>query len=272
MTDRDILTRTPPGADRRVHYGGHTPNFVDFRFPKGAGPFPVLLVIHGGFWLSAYDLAHMGHLCAAFTSKGVITCNLEYRRIGDLGGGWPGTFQDVATGTDYVFERMSADPRFDPERTAALGFSAGGHLALWLSSRHRACERSPLFSRPKDFFRGVVSLAGVTDLRAAWKLRLGDGAVKRLMGGTPEEAPERYDAGSPIELLPTGVKQVLIHGADDETVPVSQSEAFVERARSVGDEPLLLKLENTGHFELVDPESSAWPTVSRATLQLLGLE
>ncbi len=270
--DGNILSRTPPGADQRVHYGAHPENFLDFRFPRGTGPFPVLLVIHGGFWLSAYDLVHMGHVCAAFTSKGAITCNLEYRRIGDSGGGWPGTFQDVATGTDYVFERMSADPRFDPERTAALGFSAGGHLALWLSSRHRADARSPLFSRPKGFLHGVVSLAGVTDLRAAWKLRLGDGAVKRLMGGTPDEVPERYDVGSPIELLPTGVKQVLIHGADDETVPVSQSEAFVERARSVGDEPLLLKLENTGHFGLVDPESRAWPTVSRATLHLLGLE
>ncbi len=272
ITHSDILTKPAPSADLRVHYGAYSENFVDFRFPRGTGPFPVLLVIHGGFWSSAYDLAHMSHLCAAFTSKGAITCNLEYRRIGQLGGGWPGTFQNIATGTDYVFDKLSSDPRFDPGRTTALGFSAGGHLALWLSSRHRVDARSPLFSRPKGFFRGVVSVAGVTDLRAAWRLRLGDGAVKRLMGGTPEEVPKRYDSSSPIELLPTGVNQVLIHGADDETVPVSQSEGFVERARSVGDQPLLLKLENTGHFELVDPESSAWPTVSRATLQLLGLE
>ena len=270
MTPSDILTRTPPGADQRVHYGAHPQNFVDFRFPKGTGPFPVLLVVHGGFWSSAYDLTHMGHLCARLTSNGAITCNLEYRRIGDPGGAWPGTFQDVATATDYVFDRMSSDPRFDLGRTVALGFSAGGHLALWLSSRHKVGEDSPLLSRPKGFFRGVVSLAGLTDLRAAWNLRVGDGVVRRLMGGTPEEVPERYDAGSPIELLPTGVKQVLIHGANDENVPVSQSEGFVERARKVGDEPLLFKLEETGHFELVDPESSAWATVSLATLRLLG--
>jgi acetyl esterase/lipase len=268
----NILTTTPPSADQRVNYGTSIENFIDFRFPKGTGPFPVLLVIHGGFWLSAYDLTHMGHLCAAFSLKGVITCNLEYRRIGDSGAGWPGTFQDIAMATDYVFDRMSSDPRFDLEKTAALGFSAGGHLALWLSARHKIGRGSPLRSRPKGSIRGVISLAGLADLRAAWKLRVGDGVVERFMGGTPEEVPERYDAGSPIELVPTGVKQVLIHGANDEIVPVSQSEAFVERARKVGDEPRLFKLEDTGHFELVDPQSSAWPTVSRSTLQLLGLE
>jgi len=269
-TQKDILTRTPPNADQRVDYGSYLQNFVDIRFPKGTGPFPVLLVIHGGFWLSSYDLAHMGHLCAAFTSKGVVTCNLEYRRIGDSGGAWPGTFQDVAAAVDFTFDMMSGDPRFDVTKTVALGFSAGGHLALWLSARNRIGEGSPLRSRPKGLFRGVVSLAGVADLRAAWNLRLADGVVRRLMGGTPEEVPERYDAGSPIELLPTGVKQVLVHGAADEVVPVSQSEGFVERAKSLGDDSLLVKLEHTGHFELVDPESNAWPTVSRVVLQLLG--
>jgi len=270
MTQKDILTRIPPRADQRVNYGTSPQNFVDFRFPKGTGPFPVLLVIHGGFWSSAYDLAHMGHLCAALTSKDVITCNLEYGRIGDSGGGWPGTFRDIAAATDFIFDRMSEDPRFDLGKTAALGFSAGGHLALWLSGRHKVGKGSPLRSRPKGILRSAISLAGVTDLRAAWRLRLGDGMVKELMGGTPEEFPERYDASSPIELLPTGVTQVLIHGAADEIVPVSQSEGFVERAKRLGDDSLLVKLEHTGHFELVDPESNAWPTVSRATLQLLG--
>ncbi len=212
----------------------------------------------------------MAHLCARFTSLGVITCNLEYRRIGDPGGGWPGTFQDVATATDYIFDGMSSDARFDPKRTVALGFSAGGHLALWLSSRHKIAEGSSLLPRPRGFLRAVVSLAGVADLRAAWKLDVGDGAVERLMGGTPEEFPERYNAGSPIEWLPTSLRQVLIHGAEDEIVPVSQSEGFVERAKMVGDEPLLLELEKIGHFELADPRSEAWHTVSKATLQLLG--
>jgi acetyl esterase/lipase len=270
MTHEDILTRTPPSSDLRIHYGTHPQNFIDCRFPKGPGPFPVLLVIHGGFWRSEYDLTHMGHLCAAFTSKGLITCNMEYRRIGDSGGGWPGTFHDAAAATGYIFDNMASDPRFDLGKTGVVGFSAGGHLALWLSSRHKVHEDSLLRSRRKGVLRGAISLAGVADLRAGWKLRLGGTVVKTFMGGTPEEVPERYDAGSPIELLPSGARQILVHGVDDEIVPVSQSEGFVERAEKLGDHPSLLKLENTGHFDLVDPESSAWPTVSRATFKLIN--
>ncbi len=269
---RDILNRSPRIADKRAHYGASPQNYVDFRFPQGKGPFPVLLVIHGGFWLSTYDLTHMSHLCAAFTSKGVITCNLEYRRIGDSGGAWPGTFQDISKAADYVLDKMSPDPRFDLNRTVALGFSAGGHLALWLSGRNNVRNSSIPTSRQKRSLQGVISLAGVADLRAAWKLRVGNGVVRTFMGGTPEEVPERYDAGSPIELVPTGVMQVLIHGTADENVPFSQSESFVERAEKAGDKPLLVKLEGAGHFELIDPESSVWPTVARTIMHSLSPE
>ena len=222
--------------------------------------------------MSEYDADHMAHLCAQFTSLGIITCNIEYRRVGDTGGGWPGTFQDVAAAADYVSNRMSMDVRFDRGRTVALGFSAGGHLALWLASRHKVPEGFGLMSGRKGLLSGVVSLAGLADLRTASKLRLGDGAVDLLMGGSPEEYPGRYRAGSPIELLPAGLKQVLIHGVEDETVPLSQSEEFAEKAKSAGDDPELIKLDGTGHFELADPESDAWPTVSKATLQLLRVE
>jgi len=117
----------------------------------------------------------------------------------------------------------------------------------------------------------VVSLAGVSDLRLAWKQKLGHGIVTRLIGGTPEEHPDRYDAGSPIELLPTGARQILVHGTADDTVPFSQSEAYVEKAEKLGDRPTLVRLQGIGHYELIDPESEAWPTVAEAVLSLLGL-
>jgi len=228
-------------------------------------------VIHGGFWQSAYDLKHIGSLCTALTNNGIVTCNLEYRRVGNSGGGWPGTFQDLSLATDHIIETISLDPLVDVARAAVIGHSAGGHLALWLASRHRVPKTSPLQSAQKHRLVSAVSLAGVSDLRAAWKQRLGNGAVTKLIGGTPDQYPERSNAGSPIELLPSGSRQILIHGTDDDIVPFSQSEKFVEKARELGDRPTLVNLKGVGHFELIDPESDAWSTVTRAVLPVFGL-
>jgi len=268
----DILERPPPSFDKRVKYGRDPQHFAELRFPSGRGQFPFLFVIHGGFWQSAYDLSHIGHVCAAFTSKGIITCNLEYRRLGDPGGGWPGTFQDIGLATDHILEMISSDPRVDLARTAVIGHSAGGHLALWLGGRHRIPNTSLLHGVLEHRLGGAVSLAGVCDMRTAWKQWLGNGVVTRLMGGTPDQYPDRYDVGSPIELLPTGTRQVLIHGSVDDIVPASQSEKFVERAEQLGEHPTLIKLEGIGHFELIDPESDAWAPVVGAVLPLLGVK
>ena len=266
-----ILDRAPPPFDLRISHGSDPSQFAEVRFPNGMGPFPLLFVVHGGFWQSIYDLSHTGHLCAAFTSTGVITCNIEYRRIGDLGGGWPGTFQDISLATRNILRTMSTDPRFDQSRTAIIGHSAGGHLALWLVSSRRISKGSALHSEHGQPITRAISLAGVSDLRLAWKQGLGRGIVTRLMGGTPEEHPDRYNAGSPIELLPTGARQVLVHGTADDTVPVSQSKAYVEKAKKLGDRPTLVKLDGIGHYELIDPESDAWPTLSNAVLSLLDI-
>jgi len=265
------LERVPPPFDKRLQYGQNPQNFAELRLPDGPGPFPFLFVIHGGFWQSAYDLSHIGHLCAALTRKGIITCNLEYRRLGDPGGGWPGTFQDVSLAADRILEIFSSDSRVDASRTAVLGHSAGGHLALWMVCRHRISNASPLRNGQKYRLGTAVSLAGVCDLRRAFQQRLGNGVVERLMGGTPDQYPDRYEAGSPIELLPTGTRQVLVHGSADNVVPVSQSENFVERAEEVGEHSTLAKLDGVGHFELIDPESDVWSVVIGAILPPLGL-
>ena len=268
---RNILDMGPPLFDLRMRYGDDPNQFVDLRFPNSKGPFPLLFVVHGGFWQSRYDLSHIGHLCAAFTSKGIITCSIEYRRIGNPGGGWPGTFQDISLATRNILQTLSRDPRFDRTRTAIIGHSAGGLLALWLAGSHRIRKGSPLHSDKRQVVNNAVSLAGVSDLGLAWRQKLGHGIVTRLMGGTPEEHPDRYKAASPIEFLPTGARQFLIHGAADDTVPISQSEAFVQRAEKLGDRCSLIKLDGIGHFELIDPESGAWPTIASGVLSLLNL-
>src|SRR6266704_2608708 len=264
----NILDRDPPPFDVRIRYGNDHSQFSELRFPSGKGPFPLLFVVHGGFWQAEYDLSHIGHLCAAFTSKGMITCSIEYRRIGNPGGGWPGTFQDISLATCNILRTMSTDPRFDQSRTAIIGHSAGGHLALWLVSSRRVSKGSALHSEYGQPITRAISLAGVSDLRLARKQKLGHSIVNQLMGGTPEENPDRYNAGSPIELLPTGARQVLVHGTDDDTVPLSQSEAYVKKAEKLGDHPTLVTLEGKGHYELIDPESEAWPTVADVVLSV----
>jgi acetyl esterase/lipase len=157
-------------------------------------------------------------------------------------------------------------------RTAVIGHSAGGHLALWLGARHRLSRDSVLRGGQSPWLTAVISLAGIADLGDAWNSQLGSGAVDKLMGGGPEQYPERYSEASPVELLPTGLREVLIHGRKDDAVPIVQSEGFVQRARAVGDRATLLPLDGVGHMDLIDPESGAWNVVARSTLEVLGVK
>ena len=268
----DILERTPPPKGERVQYGLNPLQFAELRFPSGKGPFPLLFVIHGGWWLSANDLNHISHLCAKFTSCGVVTCSLEYRRIGDAGGGWPGTFLDVASAIKFFRNSFARNPRVDIKRAAVIGHSAGGHLALWLGGRHRVPRSSILHTGEDQWLKATISLAGIADLRSAWELELGDHAVDKLIGGSPNQYPERYAEASPLELVPFGLKQFLIHGRKDDHVPVSQSRRFAERAKAAGDNATMIVLDDVGHFELIDPKSRAWDVVAHSTLTALGVE
>jgi acetyl esterase/lipase len=179
-----ILDRTPPPFDTRIRYGIDPHQFAELRFPSGKGPFPLLFVVHGGFWRAEYDLSHIGHLCATFASKGIITCNIEYRRIGNPSGGWPGTFQDINLATREILQTMSQDPRFAQARTAILGHSAGSHLAQWLTGSDRISKDSPLHNDQRQAITRAVSLAGLRDLRLAWKQKLEHGIVSRLRRNT----------------------------------------------------------------------------------------
>jgi acetyl esterase/lipase len=251
----DILSRTPPPADCRLAYGRDENQFLDLRLPKGKGPHPVALNIHGGFWRSRYDLGHAGELCAALTDKGVATCNLEYRRVGNAGGGWPGTFDDVLAGFRFL-STIAAAHALDLSRTVVMGHSAGGHLALWLASRAAASALS-----------GVVALAALSDLRQAWELHLSNDAVVGLLGGTPKEVAEHYAEASPIE-IPIPVKQRLIHGAEDEIVPIAMSRAYLAKKQQ-GEDVRLVEPPRCDHFDLIDPRSKAWPRVEETVLELL---
>jgi acetyl esterase/lipase len=265
----EILTLPAPPADHRIPYGPDPSQFGDLRMPPGGGPHPVVVYLHGGFWRAAFSLEHAGHICAALTAHGMATWSLEYRRIGQPGGAWPGTFEDVARGADYLRKLTSSHP-LDADRVIAMGHSAGGHLALWLAARHRIPPGSPLHFPQPLALRGAVSLAGVCDLRRGSELGLSNGVVHELLGGTPWEVPDRYETASPAESLPLGVRQVLIHGTADDRVPYEVSEGYRDAALASGDDVDLITLPAADHFELIDPRSSVWPIVLRAVQGLIG--
>ena len=188
------------------------------------------VLIHGGFWRTPYGPDLMEPLAADLAARGWETRNISYRRLGE-GGGWPATFDDV---------RAAAPDPAD----VVIGHSAGGHLALWLAAEWGRC-------------RLAVSLAGVVDLRMAHDLRLSGDAAGELVGGNPD----RFQHASPRERLPLGVRQLLVHGAQDDTVPVAMSESYAAAARRAGDDVDLVVVPDEGHMDPIDPASRCWAEV-----------
>jgi acetyl esterase/lipase len=268
MTSRDLLALPQPVADQTVAYGPAPQQVAELRLPEGPGPHPVVVVIHGGCWQAPWAFDHIRSFCTALTAGGLATWSLEYRRLGDPGGGWPGTFEDVARGADLLRD-VARDHPLDLERVVALGHSAGGHLALWLAGRHRLPEGHALRGDRPLPLRGAVSLAGIPDLRAGARREICGDAIPQLLGGPPDEQEERVRLASPLELLPLGVPQRLVCGSADTIAPCGLSRDYAVAARRAGDPAEVNVVEGVGHFELVRPGSLAWATVLDAVEALL---
>jgi acetyl esterase/lipase len=200
---------------------------------------------------------------ADLAARGWAVWNLEYRRLGWRSrGGWPATFEDVAAGIDRLGR---LDAPLDLARVVAIGHSAGGHLALWAAARRGLPARAP-GAEPAVRLAGAVAQAGVADLREAARLGLSRDAARSLLGGPPGKLPQRYDLASPMERLPIGVPQLLVHGDADDSVPVEIARRYAARAVEAGDPCELVELAGCGHYEHLDAESAAW----RAVIDWLG--
>jgi pimeloyl-ACP methyl ester carboxylesterase len=238
----DVLTDPPPpAADARIGYGPGPLQFGDLRVPTGEGPVPLAVVLHGGYWQAMYNLIHTGHLCEALREAGIASWNLEYRCLGIPGGEWPAAAEDL----ELALTQLARLPCDHDGHTVLVGHSAGGQLALW------AAKRTGL---------PVVALAPVTDVRDAVERRGPDSAPGRFM------APEHFADGSPLELLPLGARQIVIHGEADEDVPHSMSVRYVKAANG---EAELVSLPGTGHFEAIDPQTPQFSETLAAIRRLL---
>ena len=274
----DVLSRTPPQADHRIQYGVGDLHFGDLFLPelKHGQRAPVLVFVHGGWWKNQYGLDYGGHLCNVFRRDGVAAWSIEYRRVGDPGGGWPGTFQDVAAGFDFV-KTLAATYPLDLERVVVAGHSAGGHLAFWLAGRPNVPENSPLYHpQPALAIHGAVSLAGAVDLRLTIDLSgyltfaHDKREVANFMGGLPQEVGDRYRSGDPGELLPITTPQWLLQGTEDDQIPPKLPERWAANGRRLGERITVEIIPGANHFDVVDPESKAWPRVRAAVLSAFG--
>ncbi|MBI5764399.1 MAG: alpha/beta hydrolase [Planctomycetes bacterium] len=265
------LKAAPPTA--RIAYGDGPQQFGELRIPEGKGPHPVVVLIHGGCWLAEVaDLTYFSPMAETLTKRGVATWNIEYRRIGNEGGGWPGTFLDVGRATDHL-RVIAKQYALDLDRVVVAGHSAGGHLALWIAARKKLDKASELFVKDPLPVAGVVNLSGPGDLATFGsdpKHACGEDTIRRLLGGGPKDVPSRYRDASPTMLLPLGVPQVCISGLRDQAVPFGHGKAHTEAARKAGDDARFVELPEAGHFEVIAPTSDSWRSVEQE-LVLLAL-
>jgi acetyl esterase/lipase len=246
------------GTTERIAYGPAPSNFAELRVPAGPGPHPVVVLLHGGYYQLRYGADYFVPLAEALTTEGFATWNVEYRRLGEDGAGYPGTFRDVADATNSL-AGLAPSRNLDLAHVTALGHSAGGQLALWLASASRPDFAAS--SAPVRIAR-VVALAPVTDLRGIAEAK--KGMVREIMGGTPSQRPERYAELSPLALVPLRVPQVVIHGTDDWLLPFASSERYVAAAAAAGDDVTLVPIHGMGHLAVADPSSAVWPSLLAA--------
>jgi acetyl esterase/lipase len=262
LVSRARLIRDVLAPRRSYRYGDvHRCQRAELWLPRGRGPHPVVVMIHGGSWVAGYTKVVMRGIAGDLARRGWAVWNIEYRRVGrGQGGGWPNTFADVGAAIDHL---RTVDAPLDLDRVTLLGHSAGGLLALWAAGRASLPSDAP-GANPKIRPVNAVSQAGVNDLATSYRETQG-GAVGWLMGGSPDLLPERYALADPTSRVPLAIPVLLVHGSDDQTVSVRRSRNYAAAARAAGGQVTLIEVpgEAGSHRQHVDPDSVAWGHVTQ---------
>jgi acetyl esterase/lipase len=262
----DLLTRPRPAPTASIPYGTDPLQVADLWLPKGGGPHPTVLMVHGGCWQSEIaDRTIMNWISNDLQQRGIAVWNIDYRGVDRPGGGYPGTYMDASAAADSL--RSNAKRyHLDLSRLTAVGHSAGGHLALWLAGRPRLAASSPLRRAAPLRIRTVVSLGGLPDLEQAAQppgSGCGTDVIGKISGG-------RYHDTSVPRLAPLGVRQVLINGLQDRIIPNAYATDYAAAMRARGDAVSVRFVDRTGHVELIAPDSRAWRIAVQEIEKALG--
>jgi acetyl esterase/lipase len=269
----DLLARPRAAPTRQIAYGPAPEQFAQLWSPDSKGPHPVVVMIHGGCWLASLPgVELMAYVSEDLRRRGFAVWNIEYRRVGGTGGGYPGTFEDVGRAIDHLRVIAGAE-NLDLRHVVLVGHSAGGHLAIWAAARRRVSKGDPLFSPNPLPIAGVVSLAGIDDL-AAYRASGPDACggpdtIDQLVDARGRRGQDVYADTSPAALVPIGARQAILSGALDPIVPARFGLAYADKARAAGDKVQVMDIPAAGHFELIDPTSKAWKRIEPAIEAML---
>lgn len=273
MTWPDLLERMRPDADRKIAYGGDPLQFVDLWMPAGKGPHPVVLMIHGGCWLTdVADRTIMNWIARDLRERGIAVWNVEYRGVDRAGGGYPGTFQDVAAAADML-ARDGAGLELKTDRIVAVGHSAGGHLALWLAQRSALPKGSVLRGTNPAPVHSAISQGGLPDLEFSSNTvghGCGTEGARKMAGAASAERPDIYADTSPAAMAPGEAALVQVNTSEDRIAPPDYAERYAAAMRSRGAEVRNLVVPGEGHVELVAPGTRAWAETVQLIVEALN--
>jgi acetyl esterase/lipase len=263
MSWTDLLSRPRPQPTRVVSYGADPNQLADLWLPAGKGPHPVVVLIHGGCWQAEVaDRSYFAYAAEDLRRRGLAVWNIEYRRVDQPGGGYPGTFQDVAAALDHL-PHVAREAHLSLKHVVVAGHSAGGHLALWAAARHGLPRSSPLYRPHPLKIAAVVDIAGIPNLQTDTQTACGAEPIGLLTGAPSPDRPDVYADTSPAHMLPIGAPVVVIHGAQDHTVAPAVGQAFVRAARAAGD-TVAFHTPPGAHVEEVTPGEPAWADAAAA--------
>jgi len=268
LSPADLMAMEWPEPEATISYGTEPLQFGYLRLPDGDGPHPVALFIHGGCYLSMYDIRHAGLAEQGLADAGFAVWSIEYRRVGDEGGGWPNTFLDVAAGVDHLRELSDTYP-IDLDRVYTVGHSAGANMALWAAARPDVPAESDVHTDEPLPIAGVLALAPAATLSAFHQVGVCGGVIDDLMGGAPDQVPERYDAVSPMRLMPR-VPQRIVVGTFDESWGPSGRTYFAAARDTPGIQITMVEAPESGHFEVIAPMTSTWTIVLEELAALMS--
>jgi len=272
LTLLDYMALNGPAPTAHLAYGAAPSQYVELFLPPGSGPFPVVFLVHGGCWLKEFaGITQMRNLAGALMAQGIATWSVEYRRADEEGGGYPGTYQDVAAALDLLGAQASIH-HLDTRRLVAMGHSAGGHLVQWLAGRTVLPPTSPLYQAHPFPVKQVIALGSIGDLRRrASSLKSICGIEAAQITGMPStDRPDVYSDTSPAELMPNGSTTVLINGALDSISPPETAIDYAERAAKAGDKISTVVLRHASHYDEVAAASPAWAMILPVILTALG--